>query len=134
MEFKLLGMTFRLEIVLLAILLIYIINAYTICSCSKVSLIEGFQMIKDMSSALNYDMSEGVPLNKTPGPLYMNQNFKSTSIPLPDGKMDFFENTQFKPECCPNVFSTGAGCACLSKDQINHLFQRGGNNTTSSSV
>ena len=134
MEFKLLGMTFRLEIVLLAILLIYIINAYTICSCSKVSLSEGFQMIKDMGSTLNYDMSEGVPLNKTPGPLYMNQNFKSTSIPLPDGKMDFFENTQFKPECCPNVFSTGAGCACLSKDQINHLFQRGGNNTTSSSV
>jgi len=134
MEFKLLGMTFRLEIVLLAILLIYIINAHTICSCSKVSLSEGFQMIKDMGTALNYDMSEGVPLNKTPGPLYMNQNFKSTNIPLPDGKMDFFENTQFKPECCPNVFSTGAGCACLSKDQINHLFQRGGNNTTSSSV
>ena len=38
MEFKLLGMTFRLEIVLLAILLIYVINVHTICSCSKISL------------------------------------------------------------------------------------------------
>lgn len=134
MEFKIFGMTLRLEIILLAILLIYIINVHTICSCSKVSLSEGFQMIKDVGTALNYEMNEGVPLNKTPSPLHMNQNFKSAHIPLPDGKMDFFENTQFKPECCPNVYSTGDGCACLSKDQINHLFQRGGNNTTSSSV
>ena len=53
MEFKLLGMTFRLEIILLAILLIYIMNVHTICSCSKVSVSEGFQMIKDVGSALN---------------------------------------------------------------------------------
>jgi len=134
MEFKLFGMTLRLEIILLAILLIYIMNAHTICSCSKVSLSEGFQIFKDVGSALNYEMNEGVPLNKTPGPLYMNQNFKGANIPLPDGKMDFFENTQFKPECCPGIYSTADGCACLSKGQINHLFQRGGNNTTSSSV
>jgi hypothetical protein len=134
MEIKFLGMTFRLEIILLAILLIYIMNAHTICSCSKVGLSEGFQMIKDAGSALNYKMDEGVPLNKTPGALFMNKDFQSTTIPLPDGKMDFFENTQFKPECCPGIFSNGSGCACLSKDQMNHLFQRGGNNTTSSSV
>jgi hypothetical protein len=134
MEIKILGLTLRLEIIILCAILFYVLAGHLACSCSKISLSEGFQMMSDAGSALGYKMEEGVPLNKEPGALYMNKDFQGPTIPLPDGKMDFFGNTQFKPECCPSTFSNGDGCACLSKDQMNHLFQRGGNNTTSSSV
>lgn len=134
MDFKILGYTLRLEIVILCVALFYVLNAHMFCSCSKIGISEGFQMISDAGSALGYKMEEGVPINKQPGPLYMNKDFQGPTIPLPDGKMDFFENTQFKPECCPSTFSTGDGCACLSKNQMNHLFQRGGNNTESNGI
>lgn len=49
-------------------------------------------------------------------------------IPLPSGQLDMFASTQFKPECCPNAFSSSSGCACMTVDQYNYLHNRGGNN------
>ena len=49
-------------------------------------------------------------------------------IPLPKGELLMFANTPFKPECCPNTYSTGSGCACMTGDQYNYLILRGGNN------
>lgn len=49
-------------------------------------------------------------------------------IPLPEGELDMFATTPFKPECCPNAFSSSMGCACLTTDQYNYLRDRGGNN------
>ena len=49
-------------------------------------------------------------------------------IPLPEGEMLMFANTEFKPECCPSTFSTSTGCACITTGQYNYLVQRGGNN------
>jgi hypothetical protein len=49
-------------------------------------------------------------------------------VPLPEGEMLLFANTPFKPECCPNTFSTGSGCACMTGQQYNYLILRGGNN------
>jgi hypothetical protein len=49
-------------------------------------------------------------------------------IPLPEGQMNLFFNTPFKPECCPNTFSTSTGCACMTGKQYNYLVMRGGNN------
>jgi hypothetical protein len=49
-------------------------------------------------------------------------------LPLPEGEMNFFANTPFKPECCPNTFSTSQGCACMDVFSYNYLIQRGGNN------
>jgi hypothetical protein len=48
--------------------------------------------------------------------------------PLASGEMDLFANTPFKPECCPNTFSSSEGCACLDMNQYNMLINRGGNN------
>jgi hypothetical protein len=50
-------------------------------------------------------------------------------VPLPEGEMLMFANTPFKPECCPNTYSTSTGCACLTGPQYNYLITRGGNNT-----
>ena len=48
--------------------------------------------------------------------------------PLAEGEMDFFANTDFKPECCPNTYSNSMGCACMTVPQYNYLINRGGNN------
>ena len=53
---------------------------------------------------------------------------KAQPIPLPEGELDMFANTPFKPECCPNTFSNGSGCACMTVKQYNYLTDRGGNN------
>jgi len=49
-------------------------------------------------------------------------------VPLPDGEMLMFKNTQFSPSCCPNTYSSSMGCACMTVDQYNYLIDRGGNN------
>jgi hypothetical protein len=49
-------------------------------------------------------------------------------LPLPEGQLDFFANTPFKPECCPNIYSNSQGCACMDTMSYNYLIQRGGNN------
>jgi len=49
-------------------------------------------------------------------------------VPLPEGEMLMFANTPFKPECCPNTYSTSSGCACMTGNQFNFLQVRGGNN------
>jgi hypothetical protein len=49
-------------------------------------------------------------------------------IPLPKGEMLLFAKTPFKPECCPNTYSTSKGCACMTGSQYNYLIARGGNN------
>ena len=53
---------------------------------------------------------------------------KSQSLPLPEGQMDMMTSTKFSPECCPNTYSTGSGCACMTSEQYNYLTLRGGNN------
>jgi hypothetical protein len=47
---------------------------------------------------------------------------------LASGELDFFENTEFKPECCPTTYSNSMGCACISQNQYQYLITRGGNN------
>ena len=54
-------------------------------------------------------------------------------VPLPEGEMLMFERTPFKPECCPNTYSSSDGCACMTGAQYNYLILRGGNNTPYSS-
>jgi hypothetical protein len=49
-------------------------------------------------------------------------------VPLPEGELDMFATTPFKPECCPSAFSSSTGCACMTTQQYNWLRERGGNN------
>lgn len=57
-------------------------------------------------------------------------NRPQQQIPLPEGELDMFANTQFKPECCNNnpAYSLSTGCACMTNNQYNYLVTRGGNN------
>jgi hypothetical protein len=49
-------------------------------------------------------------------------------LPLPEGELDFFANTKFAPEYCPNTYSNSSGCAAMTGEQYNYLITRGGNN------
>ena len=53
---------------------------------------------------------------------------KQQQLPLPEGEMNFFANSEFKPECCPSAYSTSQGCWCGSSQDFNYLVTRGGNN------
>ena len=58
----------------------------------------------------------------------VNVGPQNANQPPSSDSMDFFANTQFKPECCPNTYSGSEGCACMSNSQYNTLISRGGNN------
>ena len=53
---------------------------------------------------------------------------KQQQLPLPEGEMDFFADSEFKPECCPSSFSSSTGCWCGNSQSYNYLITRGGNN------
>jgi len=58
--------------------------------------------------------------------------YSGTQVPLPEGELFFFQNNQFKPECCPSPYSASTGCACMSREQVAYLNSRGGNRTCDS--
>ena len=53
---------------------------------------------------------------------------KQQQLPLPEGEMDFFANSEFKPECCPSSYSTSTGCWCGTSKDFNFIKLRGLNN------
>jgi len=38
-----------------------------------------------------------------------------------------FDDVTARPDCCPSSYSTSEGCVCLSKQQLNAIYSRGGN-------
>jgi hypothetical protein len=49
--------------------------------------------------------------------------------PRKPGQISFFDNVNFKPECCNgSEYSSSMGCACLTVEDYKLLNQRGGNN------
>jgi len=82
---------------------------------------------KNTSSWFQSDLrvTPGKPLSKGVQNIL---NRPSQPVPLPPGELDMFATTPFKPECCPNTYSTSTGCACMTTGQYNYLSTRGGNN------
>ena len=51
------------------------------------------------------------------------------SVPVMDTSF-FLANNRSSPECCKAAtYSTGSGCVCTTKEQLNFLNMRGGNRT-----
>lgn len=76
-------------------------------------------------SAPNMTVIPGQPLNPA---VKQFLSRKQQQLPLPEGEMVFFANSEFKPECCPNAYSNSMGCACMTSQDYNYLVTRGGNN------
>lgn len=157
----------RLEVCLLGILIFWIMWCHLLCSCSNITMQEGFDLIKKIankkkegfkknykkegfknsstSAGISYGDSKGNTYYQDPSkwtsttPIFSTggisssgyddiQNRPSQPIPLPEGELNMFATTKFKPECCPNTYSTGSGCACMTIDQYKYLRNRGSNN------
>jgi len=146
---KLLGFSFRLETVVLCLLLGMLIHALLFCGCSKIGTMEGFQLA---GALLGEKMGQGVQgswdtktIPKGPSLDFREQNHDAytSKFSSPDDSLNFFSDTQFKPECCGSTYSsnggllrekgsTQGGCACMSKKQIDFINMRGGNRTLTS--
>jgi len=174
---------FRLEILLLIVVVSWILFGHLLSGCCRVSLFEAFtaavegkQMPTPMSTPMttngamapltpsqsnsdtvtegftsgnNAAMSPEFSQAQSPGYI-MNPSkwamptltyspgatpgagaesvLNRKSAPLASGELDFFAGTEFKPECCPNTYSSSEGCACMTMDQYNSLRTRAGNN------
>ena len=145
MDISMLGYKVNLEILILIGVIYLILVGHTLCGCcSFYSNMEGFvgANANNGNSAL-YNVSNNKQINTSswsapiltvvPGkPLNADVqnilNRKKQPIPLPEGEMLLFANTEFKPECCPNTYSNSSGCACMTTDQYNYLILRGSNN------
>jgi hypothetical protein len=183
MEISIGSYKFRLEILLLLVIVSWIMFGHMICGCSRVGLMEGFEEAKKIADGKKTiaealtgknTIAAAPPARKIAGkegfvgannmaagpefagartPDYiMNPSTWSMPtltyspgttpdagvqaiwdrpkqpIPLPEGQLDMFATTPFKPECCPNAYSSSTGCACMTVDQYNYLRERGSNN------
>jgi hypothetical protein len=175
MNISVFGMTFRLEILILIVILYWVLWGHVLCSCSNGNLMESLtNMMHTQNDKMNKSIfkytttpgvSGGVPYregftgantNNGESSTFNNNSLNTSSwftpnltfskgvkpdkgvqnilnrpkqqIPLPEGQMLMFANTPFKPECCPNAYSTSTGCACMTTTQYNYLIDRGGNN------
>ena len=81
----------------------------------------------DTSSWFQQDMTV-VPGKPVSNGVKQFMERKQQQLPLPEGEMDFFANSEFKPECCPNTYSNSSGCWCGTSKDFNYLTERGGNN------
>ena len=172
---------FRLEILILIVIVSWILFGHLLCSCCTVSLKEGLKMaanaVTSSTSSSSGSTSSGSSTtssssssltesftganNAAFGPEYGGAytpdyimkpstwgkptliyspgttpdagvkaiwDRPKQPIPLPKGELDMFATTEFKPECCPNAFSSTTGCACMTVEQYGYLLERGGNN------
>lgn len=143
MEMTVFGYKVKLEILVLFGILI--IACSTTCGCCNFyKLMEGFSSAnKSYADSSSYSLSGSGAVDtsswsmpdlttvagKSPGKGVQDiLNRPSQPVPLPEGEMLMFANTEFKPECCPNTYSNGSGCACMTVNQYNSLIHRGGNN------
>jgi len=167
MEITLFGYKFRVEILILIVIVWLVLSGHLLCSCSKFPLMETFVGSYDkkhkkevkggkggkegFSGAINDGESSSYSLGSYNGVIMPTStwgqptlevvagkpldqgvqnilNREQQPVPLPEGELNMFETTPFKPECCPNAYSNSSGCACMTVDQYNYLITRGGNN------
>jgi len=160
MEISIGSYKFRLEILILIVVVFWILSGHLFCSCCTMSFSD---MMKMAYNKMGYYKMEGFVGNNNAayGPEFagartpdyiMNPskwamptllyspgttpdagvkaiwNRPKQPIPLPKDELDMFATTQFKPECCPNAYSSSTGCACMTVGQYDYLRTRGSNN------
>ena len=138
MDLKIFGLSCRLEIIVISMIVGLILGGHLLCSCSRIGLQEGMAV---MGASVDYVMGEDTvnswtnKANKYAANMgydkaksKYSQN-KGTPVPLPEGQLYMFADTEFKPECCPSTYSSSTGCACITQEQVSYINERGGNRT-----
>ena len=137
MQVKIFGLSCRVEIIVISVIVGMILGTHLLCSCVtpkvKEMAKEGFANALG-SAPLNYKMGNGVVSSYDTKKLNSVAQDLSTHIgpkvPLPAGQLFFFANNKFAPECCvppQSGVSNGSGCACVTQEQVDYISSRGGN-------
>ena len=137
MQVKIFGMSCRVEIIVISIIVGMILGGHVLCSCvtpqAKQKAKEGFANALG-SAPVNYKMGQGVissyDTRKLPSIAQDLSTHMGPKVPLPAGQLFFFANNKFAPECCvppQSGVSNGDGCACVTQEQVNYISSRGGN-------
>lgn len=136
MEYKLFGIKFRVEIVIISLIIGMIMGGHLLCSCSRISMQEGFEIASEMKDILLNKLEKGKPkqMNYSKGDSPVVQPSETSDLDSGVVSMDFFENTKFTPEACPSTYSSSTGCATYGPEQMKALATRGGNNTAQSII
>jgi hypothetical protein len=144
------GIKLRFELVVLALIIGGVSWLHLLGGCTttmgfdglrhlidELKVIAGLKFIEgnaNMGAELDYDASNGVHTDtyeKKVGLAEVNRlggvAMKPT-VPLPEGQLFYYANNDFNAKCCEtsNV-SGGNGCACITKEQVDFLNNRGGN-------
>lgn len=146
MEISIGSYKFRVEILILIVIVFWIMFGHMLCSCCNFNLFkEGFVGSNNAASGpefagaktpdwiMNPSTWSMPTLTYSPGTtpdagVKAIWDRPKQPIPLPEGELDMFATTPFKPECCPNTYSNSMGCACMTIPQFNFLRNRGFNN------
>jgi len=141
MQVKILGMTCRVEIIVISVIVGMILGGHVLCSCVtpevKKKVKESFVSGELGSAPLKYKMGQGVKSSwdskHIPSIAQDLSTHMGPTVPLPAGQMFFFANNTFSPDCCvppQSGVSNGDGCACVTKEQVDYISSRGGNRAT----
>jgi len=160
MEISIGSYKFRLEILILIVVVFWILSGHLFCSCCTMNFSD---MMKMAYTKMGYYKMEGFVGNnnvaygpefagaRTPDYIMNPSTWAMPTllyspgttpdagvkaiwdrpkqpIPLPKDELDMFATTPFKPECCPNAYSSSTGCACMTVGQYDYLRTRGSNN------
>lgn len=91
------NVSFRMEIIILIVIFLVIIGTFTMCSCSRISMAEGFTMLEFFKEKIVKKFSK---MNKESAEGFVSSNQYSTSIsgnnlyPLNDGQSMNYEDTK----------------------------------------
>ena len=139
MEISIGSYKFRLEILILIVVVFWIMFGHMLCSCCNFNLFkEGFVGGNNSASGpefagaktpdwiMNPSTWSMPTLTYSPGTtpdagVKAIWDRPKQPIPLPEGQLDMFATTPFKPECCPNTYSSSMGCACMNQNQYQYL-------------
>ena len=144
MNFSILGFKVNVLNAVIFIILGFLIATHTTCACSKVSVKEAMTNLAN-SATLDHNNNADVSnswISKSlqyagnmgyQSILDKHQQYKGTPVPL-ENTLFYFQDNEFKPECCPSDYTTSSGCLCKNKQTRDMLIKRGGNSTTNKEV
>ena len=142
MELSILGFKINLLNAVIFLFLGFLIATHTAAGCSKISVKEAMTNLSN-AATLNHQNNgdvKGSWENKSyayagnmgyESVLDKHESYEGTPVPL-ENTLFYFQDNDFKPECCPSTYTTSTGCACTSVEQMKYLNERGGNRTMSS--
>jgi len=135
---------FGVKITLVHVLILVVLGlmaSHLVAGCCRMGLMEGMEVIGAELQALpEYAKKDG---EASKDPLaYREQDHDSyqSKFVAPEDNLNYFAQTEFKPECCGSNYSanggllkeggfSSGGCACMNREQIQYINQRGGNRT-----